>query len=439
MAVTPQPMPEEQVPGDAGTIVPPKVDAEPIVDPTTAFFSAPGFTTPGVVSPEDDMPDDIRALFDSEGLFDKQYSCMLKELPGGMDDGNDFYLASFRRTYPTIEYLTNNYGPGTYKLVFHWRGIEDETGKQKQKSDTHIMRVSEKTRHIFKEFQRQQKITQLKQQREDVHNARLEKELEDDLSGVQGADGDSKQSAKEYLRELVDTTRELGLSKNSSIDWAEILKGLAPLALPLFTLMQNNRQAERDRADRQMQMLITMMTGNNNQMLELAKAQSGQGSGTEIMKEMTSMIMSSLDLKGALEGQKETVADKIFSMIESVAPTLLQVASQPRAMQQVNPMVGATRQFMQSDPAFQQMNSDPEVLAEVVRKCDAHFGWEQTDSILLVSEKTRPENCPRMAGQQYPVDDPRNAQNVANEQRQASASDAEYTAVDDSASPMPEQ
>lgn len=404
-------------------------DATPITDPMTAFFGQPGAGTPDLVTPEDDMPEDIRALFDSEGLFKKSYTCTLKELPGGLDDGLDLYLASFRRTFPTIEYLTNHYGPGTYKLVFFWNGTDDETGLKKKKTDSTILRISDKAHETHKNFQRLLRIKKAKEHNEELRGARIEKQLEDDLDDtfISGKK-DEKQSAKEYLTELTSTARDLGLSKPGT-DWGSILASLAPFALPLMTMLSDRRRAEQERSDRQMQMLIGIMSGNSTQMLDLVKSQNNNSSSSEIMKEMTTMIMSGLDLKSAMEGQKESVSDKIFGLIESVAPAIMAMASQPRVVQQANPMAQMAKTYMNNDPNFKQMDADPEILADVIAKLDAFYGWEQTDTILTVGGRIRPPDCERKTGQQYPTGDPRNDEAIEHEKTASRASEAEFSEV----------
>jgi len=385
----------------------PKGNDTPIVDPMADFFGPPGAGHPGIVTPDDDMPDDLRALFESEGLFNKSYTVDLRELPGGLDDGNDHHLGSFRKTYPTADYLTNHFGPGTYKLVFFWQGDDPDTGRRVKRTDSHIMRISEKTRPIYKEFQRQLRIKNSKIHNEQIREAKMEKALEDDLGDALG-DRDEKQSAKEYLHEITTVARELGLTSRGT-DWNGILQSMAPFIPVLITAMSESRRIERERQDNFMKLLITTMNGSNSQMIELMKSQQPPSSGTEVMKEMTSMIMSSLDLKSAMEGQKETVSDKIFGVIESLAPTILSIASQPRAQQQTNPMVNMAKNYMATNPDFQQL-SDPEVLSEVVTKLDSFYGWQQTDDILRVAGKTRPESCPRKAEQRYPQGDPKNTE-----------------------------
>ena len=112
---------------------------------------------------EDDTPEDIKALLEAEGLDKKKYTCMLKEVITGQDDGeSELYLQGFSRAYPTVSYLTKRYGSGKYKLVFFWNG-KNETGKVVKKSDSHYIFISPKVQSVHEEWKRAEKLRKIKE------------------------------------------------------------------------------------------------------------------------------------------------------------------------------------------------------------------------------------------------------------------------------------
>lgn len=139
------------------------------------------------------------------------------------------------------------------------------------------------------------------------------------------------------------------------------------------------------------------------------------------------MLTSAIDMKELLHGdKKDSLADKIFSMVEAVGPQLLQVASMSAAARARDPRVRMAQQYMQNNPDFQALAQNPQSQAVLVRKLDAFYGWQQTDSILQVMGWDRPQECPRTEEQQYPP-----------QQQSAPASGrADDAGMDDSDDPM---
>lgn len=127
------------------------------------------------------------------------------------------------------------------------------------------------------------------------------------------------------------------------------------------------------------------------------------------------MVMGTIDLKQALEGNKETIADKIFGMIENVAPQIMQIATLSAQQRTFDPRVAAAKGFMSVSPDFQTMKNDPAVKKIVVDRLDDYFGWEQTDVIMEVAGDKRPDECPRVENKRYPNGDARNTQQSSQE------------------------
>ena len=113
------------------------------------------------------------------------------------------------------------------------------------------------------------------------------------------------------------------------------------------------------------------------------------------------MIFGAIDIKEALQGApKETLSDKIFRMVETVAPQILAIANTAAqtANAKANPMVGMTKQYIESNPDFQALLHDPVEKQAFIEKMDSFFGWRQTDIILQVAAWDRPATCARVSG-----------------------------------------
>jgi hypothetical protein len=169
------------------------------------------------------------------------------------------------------------------------------------------------------------------------------------------------------------------------------------------------QDAERRRSEDFNKMLMLMMTQGQNatgQMFEMMKLQSGQGSGGQAFKEMKDMIMGALDLKSVLAGnEKETLSDKIFRVVEGVAPQILQIAAtaaQAQAARNTMP-VKMAKGYIDSDPDFAALKQNPAEMKAFIEKMDSFFGWRQTDVVLAVADWQRPDNCPRDPMKEHPA------------------------------------
>lgn len=349
------------------------------------------------------MPDEVLAVLDEYGLYNgKPFRTILKELPEGCEDPNrGLYIKGFAKTVPTIDYLGKHYGPGRYCLVFTWRQKDPEQGRMISKSAEVLLEVSDKFESEYKEFQHSEKLNRLRKRKESVQDALLESKLEGSLLDDQvGSDGTNR-NAKEYVKEMLAFNEQLGL-KRGGIDWDKlmplIMTGL-PLMMKALSDMNSNKQAQMQQL---MTLMLTQSNNYNNQLVEVMKNM-GPQNGSDTMKEFREMLTSAIDMKELLRPEKpDTLADKIFSMLETVGPQLLHVASLSAQARARDPRVAMAKQFVQNNPDFQALDNNPESKSALIRKLDGFYGWQQTDSILQVMGWQRPDDCPRREEQQYP-------------------------------------
>lgn len=351
----------------------------------------------------EDIPDEVLGVLDEFGLHSgKPFRTIIKELPEGCDDpALGAFVKSFSKTVPTIEYLGRNYGPGRYCLVFTWKQKDPEQGRMISKSENVLLEVSDKYEPEYREYQHQQKIARLKRRKESVQDVILEGKLEGSLLD-DGGGNNNKQDAKEYVKEMMAFNEQLGL-KRGGIDWEKIMPLLItglPLMLKALSEMGANARAQ------QQQMMTLMLTQSNNynsQLVEVMKNMGPQG-GSDTMKEFREMLTSAIDMKELLAPNKpDTLADKIFSMLETVGPQLLQIAQMSAQARAKDPRIAMAKTFVQNNPDFQQLEDSPESKANLIRKLDGFYGWQQTDSILQVMGWERPTDCPRLDEQRYPA------------------------------------
>lgn len=384
----------------------PNADSRPAVeDPMARFFAG---ANDGIdVALEDyEPPEEIRSIFDEHGLSKRHYRCILKELPDNVTDyAKAEYIKSWTRSYPPPEWIALNYGPGTYMMVFHWPGKDPETGKMKTFSEQIVQTISEKHRDAYDKHQLAKRIRDTEDSNRLIQSATLRKKLSMSLTGEEQQREDPAEAGKQYVANIVEAANMLGLTKQqvSTFPWREALAGIMPAIPVLFKMWSESAARERERNEKFFLLLMNQSNSSVNQMVELMKSQNGPASGVDYMKNMSDMIFAALDIKNALSGEKEGLSDKIFGMIERTAPAILAMATMSKAQREQAPEFKAAQAYMNASPDFQKLSDDPRLLADVVKKCDAFYGWEQTDGILSVTGYERPAECPRKPEEQYPA------------------------------------
>jgi hypothetical protein len=373
----------------------------------------------------DEVPEEVRALFQQYGLSKHSFQCMLKELPEGSRVGSEggtadtgsqtaAYIKGWTRSIPSFEYIKNNHGPGTYILAFSWRGQKDDGTGTEAKHEEVVIEISPKAADEHRKFRLNRKIDDASETSSHVRDKVVESELESRmLEGLTGISKEQKppaEAAKEYITSAMETVKMLGIpigqQQAKVIEWDKILPAVAPIVL---AYLQHQSAMEQRRAEDFNKMLMLMVTqgqNSNHQLLEMfSRVQTGAGSGNQFIKEFTDMIKGAVDVKQLLNPPAETLGDKIFRVVESVAPQILSIAQQAAQNQAAmarNPMVGMAKDYVNKNPDFQALRGNPVEMKKTIDRMDDFFGWRQTDTIIEVIGIQRPENCPRDPAKKEP-------------------------------------
>jgi len=378
-------------------------------DPMAELFG-PGSGVKLFGETDDDIPEEVRALLDEHGLGKKSFQCILKEIPAGssMENAssstNTTFIRGFTRGIPSADYIAKTYGPGNYLLCFTWQTRDPDGSRHNNRQEVPVI-ISEKVLGEYKRQRLSEKIKDASEIGSQVRDALVEKSIEGSmikaLTGSGDENKDPRISAKEYISEIVETSRMLGLSPLSAaqvpakaIEWEKIIPAAAGILTAFMSMQQQNEQRRSDEFNKMLMLMMSTSQSANNQMLEIVKAQSGAGSGNLAIKEFKDMIFGALDIKQALSGnEKESLGDKIFKLIESVAPSILSIAATTAQAREAasNPMV---KSYIDKNPDFQALRRDPVEMAKVVGKLDQFYGQKQTDLILQVAGWGRPIECP---------------------------------------------
>lgn len=386
-------------------------------DPMAEMFG-PGSGVKLVGDIDDQMPDQVRALLEQYGLPKKSFQCVLKHIPEGSTIGdygsstNSKYIKGWARSVPSIEYIAQNYGPGMYLLQFMWRERSADTnGESKAMNEEVTIEISEKLAQEFRQRQLDRTIENASSVGRKVQEKLIEKSIEGKmisaLTGKEGEPQNPAEIAKNYINQTLETVKMMGLpvgiQQPKGIDWEKIL----PVAVTAVTaFLTHQREVERARQEDFNKMLMLMMSQSQNantQLLEIMKLQGGTGSGNQMIKEFGDMIRGAIDLKELMTPQQEGLADKIFKVVESIAPQILSIAASA-AQAKSNPAVTMARGYIANNPDFQALQKDPTEMKSFIGKMDDFFGTRQTDTILTVAGWARPPECPRDPAKENPPD-----------------------------------
>jgi hypothetical protein len=384
-------------------------------DPMGEMFG-PGSNVKLIGEPTDEVPDEVRALLEQHGMAKHNFQCMLKELPegaqisGDADSGstNAKYIKGWTRSIPSFDFIKNNYGPGFYIIAFSWRGQKADGTGTEAKHDEVTIEISPKALDEHKKFRLQSKIKNASDLTSQVRDELVEKNIEGSMVRAMTGDDDKAKvapadAAKEYITSAMETVKMLGIpvgqTQAKAIEWDKLLPAVAPIVLAYLQHQSTMEQRRAEDFNKMLMLMVTQGQQSSHQMLEMfSRTQSGAGSGNQFIKEFTDMIKGAVDVKQLLNPPAETLGDKIFRVVESVAPQILTIASQAAQNQAAlgkNPMVGMAKSYVDRNPDFQALRNNPVEMKKTIDRMDDYFGWRQTDAIIEVIGMPRPDNCPR--------------------------------------------
>lgn len=432
--------------------VPNRPDGAPVVDPLNDLFNEDQVKYAEDVT--GDVPQEVIDAIESYGLPDLGFRAQLKRLPEGCQDigGGSTHLASWRNRIPSIDYIGKVYGPGTYTIVLTWRLFMDEDKKYKNKAERVMFTVGDEWSDIHGLYVTEQKIKYMKRQRETVRKAKLDNFIDssvaDDLLGEEKPKNDPVdpiEAGKKFVQQTMESAQMLGLSRQdqgNGFSFEKLLGLVVPMLPSIMNAVSSASQSRNETMEKFMMIMLNQANSNNSQLIEMMKASQGQGQGSQYISEFKDMIFGAIDIKKELEGNKESVADKIFKMVESVAPQVLSIAAMSQQQRNQSLPYQMAKTYVNNSPDFQQLHEDPQLLVALVKKLDAYYGWEQADAILQVGQIERPPECIRKAEQRYPAGDPRNEPAETIQQEENTPDTAAYedkpNDTPESENPMPD-
>lgn len=333
----------------------------------------------------EDTPDEITDFVRSNDVADK-YVVMLKQRPDG--GGPAQTLRSFSNYYPNVNTLGKEWGPGSYSLIFSWRG-EGKSGKketltkefkidlpERAWADEHDQYLMERSRKRQEALEREMKLDATKNR-------------------ILGAPAAATPQVSEFdtMKKFLVMAKELGVPIGGNvkpepkekekksfadrlIDMAPAITAIGAVVSPLAVAFIQRKKEPEDKS-------------TTNLLLQHVLTQKPQEN--DVMKQFVPFLMGTMkqmmDFKESIQPEeKETLVERLIEKLAPVVPQVLALASMPRQQLDTNPMVKMAR----SMPDVKAMTADADMLKMAVPKLDEIYGAQNVDDILAVAGVVRP-------------------------------------------------
>jgi len=289
------------------------------------------------------------------------YVCNIKKRGGGRPR----QIMDTADTTPTISDVVKLFGTGTYSWEFSW---ETKDGRTESRELTLCLDG------MFYE---------------DLHkDYKKNKVIEGQLFQPSQAQGNNIKETADVFVQAFSMAKELGGKKESGNDSNDMLKFMMQMQMEnskQIALAQTesnknmtNMMMEQSKQSMQFMTLLIGMTNNKPQ----------QGINEHDLMEKTftwfERITQMKDMALPTPPAPETVADRIFGMVEKFFPILMTVVSIPKAMAQ--PIIEQAQEAIHSDPKmeedFTKFNEDSVTRQDVYDRCILKYGEKNTIKIL---------------------------------------------------------
>jgi len=350
---------------------------------------------------DNEEPPDIENFLAELGIQGKQYSCQIKQFPAEGGGTPAFMPSNYKGKYPTIDELGTKYGPGKYLYVFTWAvPRSDGSGPKRAMKELEVM-LSDAWDDAHQEYLYQYSLKRRKRLRQIKDKAELDGVLYTNERG----DGNGTRGSMDDLVEAKNKLVSLGVPFGSG-GGTDMVSGNTG---GIFALIMGMQQKSTE-------LMVQMMTSSQQQMMALVTAVLSNNSNNQnpygnMFKEVAGMMTQMVDLKQALNPEKQTMVDKIFALLETVSPQVLGLLKMSSAQRRSDPLY----KLAAGSQELKNLKGDPEATDALATRLDAHYGVQNTNDIMTVMGLSRSEGMKaKLRGMGYPTE-PRQAPAAAQE------------------------
>jgi len=334
----------------------------------------------------EDTPDEITDFVRSNDVADK-YVVMLKQRPEG--GGPAQTLRSFSNYYPNVNTLGKEWGPGSYSLIFSWRG-EGKSGKKETLTKEFKIDLPERA---WADEHDQYLMERSRKRQSDLEKVLKNDAMKNRILGPQIAPVAAPVSEFETMKKMLELAKSLGVPIGGQVkaepkekekkSFAERLIDMAPAITAIGAALSPVAVAYITRKKEPEDKSTTNLLLNH---LLTQKPQEN-----DVMKQFVPFLMGTMkqmmDFKESIQPEeKESLVERLIEKLAPMVPQVLALATMPRQQLDNNPMVKMARNM----PDVRQMTGDAEMLRMAVPKLDEIYGAQSVDDILAVAGVSRP-------------------------------------------------
>lgn len=349
-------------------------------DDTQVF---PPSDAPIINAPDSDdainqLPDDIDQFMVENKIKKNGYVVHIKQK---MSDGKkpEELPGEYENRIPTLHDIGSWFGPGEYIYSFSYKTTTAGGGKKTKQLAEYPFSLGHHWADTHKNFKRDQRIKGHQEYLRRIRDEQLESMLEDpgtqNLGGMDGLDS---------LKKAAGTLKELGvdIGGSNNNNGGDAIKLMLEQGKMIQEQSRQDRLDREDREDRKFDKLIKLIglvaPIATPYILEKLKSPPPADPMAPMQGAMK-MIGSIIDFKQDLTPEKESFGDKVFNIMEDVAPLLLKMAQDKgTAAAAQSPLIKAAKE----SENFKKVTEDQVSLHYLIDKMYKAHGAENCSMML---------------------------------------------------------
>lgn len=335
----------------------------------------------------DETPDEIRN-FVLENAVANKFTVMLKQKPD--NGGVAQTLRSFTNWYPNVNTLGRQWGPGSYILVFSWRG-SGISGKKETITKEYQIELPDRAWADEHDLYLEEKARARREKKD------AEWREEADRNRAMGGHTAAPQVSEiDALKKALELAKSLGIGLGNQgpaaakpaaekpqktfgeklIDLAPAITAIGAVVGPIAIAIIQRPKVKDDNT--LTNTLLSHVLNNKPQ-------------ENETMKQIVPFLMGTMkqmfDMKDSMQPEeKESMVEKILGKLAPMVPAVLALATLPKEERDAHMGVKMAR----ADQGVQAIAGDPEATRIAVQKLDEAYGFQNANDIISVAGMVRP-------------------------------------------------
>lgn len=339
---------------------------------------APIINAPDTDDAINQLPGDIEQFMVENKIKKNGYKVQIKKIrPDGKAPG--ILPGEYDNRIPTLHDIGSWFGPGEYIYSFTYKATTEGGGKKKAQNAEYPFDLGDEWADTHKQYKLMKRIKVHRENVRIIADEKIEASLENGAEGLSGApDG------LDSLKKAASTLKDLGVTIGGSVKDGgdDLMKVLIAQQERDRETSKEERRYQNEQADKKEARFMTLL-GLAIPAITGFLSNRNQQPAFDPQKQLESsmkMIGSIVDFKQDLTPEKESFGDKIFNIMEDVAPLLLNIAKEKgTAAAAASPLIQAAK----NSDDFKKVVGDNVSLQYLIEKMFNSHGPENCNMMLV--------------------------------------------------------